>query len=148
MLKESIDRYFYNMTTFELQLMNRKIISSEITYNSLLYLDMIAYQHHCTASWIAEKLQVSRSAVTVKTNDLIQQGLVRKVQSEEDKRVFYLEITEAAQDLYKLYDKGLYHAIEEVRKQYSEEEIAIFCRILDTLDANYYKELEHEYQTD
>lgn len=148
MLKDTIDRYFYNMTTYELRLMNQKVISSDITYNSLLYLDMIAYQKHCTASWIAQTLQVSKSAVTVKINELIHQGLVCKTQSETDKRIFYLEVTEAAARLYQLYDKGLYAAISTVQKQYKPDEIAVFCRILNSLNDSYCKELQHEYQTD
>lgn len=148
MLKKAIDRYFYNFTTYELRLMNKKVISSDITYNSLLYLDMIAYQEQCTASWLADRLQISKSAVTVKLNELIHQGLIRKVQKETDKRVYYLELTQEAARLYQIYNKGQYHAIDTVQKQYSKDEIAVFCRVLNSLNDSYCKELQHEYQTD
>lgn len=75
-------------------------------------------------------------------------ALIRKVQKETNKRVYYLELTQEAARLYQIYNKGQYHAIDTVQKQYSKDEIAVFCRVLNSLNDSYCKELQHEYQTD
>lgn len=147
MLKKVLDKYFYTITMSELRLMNHNTITPEITYNSLLYLDLISCTEKCTASGIAEMLHVSKSAVTVKVNELISLGLVKKVQSEKDKRVFYLEMEEAAEKMYESYDKALYTAIEKVKEQYSQEEIQNFCKILSTLQETYVEVIEDGVQS-
>lgn len=148
MLKESIDRFFYQITACELRLMNRKVLSDRITYNSLLYLDLISCMEPCTASQLAELLQISKPAVTAKLRELIQQGLVQKNQSPDDRRIYYLTLTPGAARTYRLYSEGLHRAAAAVSEQFSEDELCSFCRILDTLTSHYTEELCHGTNAD
>lgn len=79
MLKEALDKYYYIMTVNEHKRLGSKVICSDITYNSILYLDLIAYTPDCTPSKLAEILNVSKSAVTSKSAEMIRQGLIESV---------------------------------------------------------------------
>ena len=78
-LRRALDSFYYSTALCDLRLMNRQFIDENITYNSLLYLELIyAMDGRLTASKIAEMLCVSKPAVTLKINELIRQGLVVK----------------------------------------------------------------------
>ena len=102
MLKEALDKYYYIMTVNEHKRLGSKVICSDITYNSILYLDLIAYTPDCTPSKLAEILNVSKSAVTSKSAEMIRQGLIESVKSETDKRVHYLKLTPKRQNYTRL----------------------------------------------
>jgi len=109
LLQNALNQYFYTMTINELQLMNTKFHSLNITYNSLLYLDIISYTKNCTTTFLAQSLRISKSAVTIKVNELVKQGLIIKQQSEDDKRVFYLtmKLQRYIENMTKPYTKQL-----------------------------------------
>ena len=69
-LRDSPNRLYYNMTIYDVRYVNRSI-TGNLSYNSIMYLDIIAYQDNCTVSSIAETLGISKPAVTKKVNELI-----------------------------------------------------------------------------
>lgn len=86
-LRRALDSFYYSTALCDLRLMNRQFIDENITYNSLLYLELIyAMDGRLTASKIAEMLCVSKPAVTLKINELIRQGLVVKTPDPKDRR--------------------------------------------------------------
>lgn len=82
--------------------------------------------------------------MTLKVKELEKLGLVEKVQSTEDKRVFYLHVNEAFLDVYKDYDRVLYDALDHLEEKYSEAELSLLCDMLDTINRRF--EEEHERQ--
>lgn len=90
MTRDVVKKFFYTLSLNELNLMNHNQLCPDVSYNTLLYLDLIYFIPDCTASKIAQQLHISKPAVTSKINDMIAQGLVKKVQSQKDKRVYYL----------------------------------------------------------
>lgn len=136
-LRKKVDRFYLDMVINELRLANQHDIYQSVTYNSILYLDIIAYHENCTVSYIADVLHVARSAVTLKVKELERQGLVTKTRSEEDGRVHYLKVNEKLLEEYKAYDRVLYGALDEVAEQYTPEQLAVFCGILDTINRRF-----------
>lgn len=135
---------YYETVLNELRLMNKTTISPNITYNSLLYLELIAYKEDCTVSYLAERLHVTKSAVTLKVNELIGAGLVQKTQSKADKRVYYLTLTDIAKNDYRNYDKPLQQAMERIKNKYSSTEIATVISVLNEIREEYVKTNETE----
>ena len=109
---EEINEFYYRMAIYELEMMNGTDYYHGLSYNSLLYLNIIDQMEACTVSKIAEILHITKSAVTVKVNELVKQGLVVKEQSTEDKRVFYLRLNEDMDKIMKNYD----HIFERSKK--------------------------------
>ena len=138
-LKKTVNRFYFDMVVNELRLANYNSYQS-VTYNSLLYLDIIAYKEKCTVSYIADILHVAKSAVTLKVKELEKLGLVKKIQSSEDKRVHYLEVNETLLEEYKAYDRVLNGALDEVEKKYSAAELKILFDMLDTINRHFERE--------
>ena len=112
-LRRALDSFYYSTALCDLRLMNRQFIDENITYNSLLYLELIyAMDGRLTASKIAEMLCVSKPAVTLKINELIRQGLVEPAYADS--------------------------IIEKIAEMFSEEDIEKFCQMLNVLsDVNF-----------
>jgi len=66
---------------------------SELSMRQLLYLETIARMDRPAFSELAEKLEVTRPSVTTLVQKLIRMGYVKKVQSEEDRRVYHIVLT-------------------------------------------------------
>lgn len=138
-LRKALDSFYYSTALCDLRLMNRQFIDENITYNSLLYLELIyAMDGRLTASKIAEMLCVSKPAVTLKINELIRQGLVVKTPDPKDRRQNLLSINEEAVPNYKIYKKQDSLAVKKIAEMFSEEDIEKFCQMLNVLsDMNF-----------
>ncbi len=145
-LRDALNGFFYSLTISELKLMNEKFKSLNITYNSLLYLDIISYTEKCTISFLADALCISKSAVTIKINEMVKQGLVVKEQSKEDKRVFYLKINNELSEIYKEYNRAKSKAIDKANENFTKEELDIFCKVMLDIQKTYIEEIQNEKQ--
>ncbi|QQO09227.1 MarR family winged helix-turn-helix transcriptional regulator [Breznakiella homolactica] len=139
-LFRTISDFYYDITLHELRLMNRNTLYPDITYNSLLYLDIIAYKKKTTVSELSGTLHVSKSAVTIKVNELVKQGLVEKVQSPDDRRVHYISVKPEVQKDYELYNRNLSNAVKALQDRYPEKDITLFCEMLGLVRTHYIQE--------
>lgn len=140
-LIDIINRFYYQLTLKELRMMNHHQIHENITYNSLLYLDLISSFHgRCTVSSIAELLHVSKSAVTLKVNELIKRNLVQKTQSKIDKRINHLTLTATARKYYQQYDRQLARAVDVLENQYTQADHELFASMLNAVCASFNEE--------
>jgi DNA-binding MarR family transcriptional regulator len=127
---ETMDYFFYRSSLGELRWMQRKDHSFGLSYHSLLYLNIIAGMPGCTVSRLADMLGITTPGITEKVNGLVQKGLVEKTQSEEDHRVFRLNLRPDVKDLYEGWDRFSGDIEKRLLEKYSEEDIALFCGIL------------------
>ena len=75
-LRDSLNRYYYDVTVSDLRQISRTG-GGELSYNSIMYLDVISYQRaqgECTVSTLANTLHITKSAVTIKVNELERLG--------------------------------------------------------------------------
>lgn len=132
-ITQEINYFYYHMSLYELRLMNGEDFFHGLSYNSLLYVNVIDQMRECTVSRLAEALGVTKSAVTLKINELVRQGIVTKIQSSEDRRIYYLTLSSEMRQLMQEYDI-IFGGIErELRKQYSQEQLEQFGQILHTI---------------
>ncbi len=135
-IKLAIDKIFHDSAIAELRLMNNGTSNKNFTYNDILYLNIIeAHSGEYTASNIADMLYVSRPAVTQKINELEEKGYIYKVQSETDKRVYKLFINKdgVAKNYYNIIDNIDKDIENKLSKQYTNQEISMFCEMTDTI---------------
>lgn len=141
-LRDSLNRYYYDTTVSDLRQLSRTG-GGELSYNSIMYLDVISYQQDqglCTVTTLAETLHISRSAATIKVNELEKLGLVKKTRSETDRRVIHLSLSDQAAASLGVYDRPFERAARLVEARFSPEEIETFCAILDTFSNEYTKD--------
>ncbi len=153
-LRDALNAFYYSSALCDLQLMNRKFTNPSITYNSLLYLEIIYSMHGtCTASRLAELLCVSKPGVTSKLNELIEQGLVVRKPDPNDGRKYFLFVNEDKVPQYRIYRQQDDLAVKTITEQYSGEDIEKFCAMLQIItsinyeDANKTRE-SYDYKTE
>ena len=135
-LRKALDTFYYSTALCDLRLMNRQFVDETITYNSLLYLELIfSMNGTCTASQIADLLHVSRP-------ELIRQGLVTKSADPNDRRKNYLSVNEEAIPKYKVYRRQDAAAIKRITEKYTEEDIKKFCEMLDIISSINFEEIK------
>lgn len=141
-LRDSLNQYYYDMTVCDLRQLSRTG-GGELSYNSIMYLDVISFQHAkggCTVSSLAQTLSISKSAATLKVNDLVKLGLVEKTRSQTDRRVFYLNVTDQVAHALTAYDRPFDRAARVVEARFSPAEIERFCAILETFSTEFRKD--------
>lgn len=131
-LDRFLSELFYKQSIEELKVMNDAGFGN-ISFNDILYLNMISYVENCTASHIADTLNISRSAVTIRLNKMVKKGFVTREQSKDDGRVNIIVISHGIKKLFEEGDFLFTNAIKGVSEAFNEEEIETFCKILDYL---------------
>jgi DNA-binding MarR family transcriptional regulator len=127
---ETMNYFFYRSSLGELRWMQREDHSFGLSYHSLLYLNIIASIPDCTVSRLADMLGITTPGITEKVNGLVQKGLVEKIQSEKDRRVFQLVLRPDVRDMYESWDRFSGELEARLLEKYPQEDIALFCRIL------------------
>lgn len=130
-LEQHLTNFYLQSIIGELSLANRCKGGSSISYTTLLYLDIIALTPNCTVSYIANAINVAKPAVTIKIKELVENGLVYKEQSSEDRRIHYLHVNEEFLTDYRRNDYPTDYAVKEIEKRFTEAEISSFCEMLD-----------------
>ncbi len=136
MIKEvskAVNKFYHDLAISELQLQNALRSGDKLTYNDILYLDIIsAHSGEYTSTAIADMLHVSRPSVTKKVNELAEKGYITRKQSESDKRVYYLFINEDA--YFDFCENSLESIIsKKLTEQFSEQELEILCKALSAI---------------
>lgn len=97
-------------------------------------LRFIRYNPGTTVTRIAEYWKKTKATVSPQIAKLEREGYVKKVRSEEDSKVQHLYLTEkgmAFDDAHQAYDdREMDFFLEELRKEYTDEEIQTFYAIL------------------
>ena len=141
-LRKSLDTFYYSTALCDLRLMNKQFVDENITYNSLLYIELIYTMNGtCTASKLTELLNVSKPGVTLKLNELLKQGLITKTPDPNDKRKNYLTVNEEAIPQYKVFRRQDSEAIKRIAERYTPEEIRKFCEMLDIISQINFEEI-------
>ena len=144
-LRNALNAFYYSNALCDLQMMNKKITNPNITYNSLLYLEIIhSLQGQCTASKLAELLCISKPGVTLKLNELLKQGLIIKQPDPEDGRRFLLSVNSEKVPQYRVYQQQDDLAVQRITAQYSAEDIEKFCSMLQIITEINYAEAERK----
>lgn len=139
-LARELNGFYYRMALGELRAMNKGEYFSGLSYHSSLYINIIAQMENCTVSKLADALQVTRSAVTLKVKELVRQGAVEKVQSERDRRVYYLRLSPQTVRITRMYDDVSNQIAHTLQQHYTAEQLALFSEILHAISA-------HEWST-
>lgn len=91
--------------------------------------------HHAesgkTAKELAQLLEVTPSAITQFVDGLVEKGLVKRAQNNEDRRAIPIKLTDAARDMFVAFRKSYYAAIAPQFRGFTEEELAQFLTLLE-----------------
>ncbi len=87
-----------------------------------------------TVSQFSKFCSLSSANAADKISKLVSKGYLNKVQSETDKRKFYLEPTQKYLDYYDLSDTYVDSVLNKVKDKFTKDEMQTFYKILKVLD--------------
>ena len=96
--------------------------------------DVIFLLESPTITQLAETLGISQPNATYKVNNLSAKGYVVKNTSDDDRRECRLSVAERFHSYYDTSDSFIQKAVQELRGEYSEDELAKFEQMLRSLN--------------
>ena len=108
-----------------------------LTVKQYYYLDVINRMDNPTYSEIAEKFKVTKPAVTAIVNKLIKLGYLERVQSEKDRRIFYIWISDKGKKLIEINNNAANAYARYVETCLTKEELKSYAQILEKIIADY-----------
>jgi DNA-binding MarR family transcriptional regulator len=130
-LVESIDKLSELIGTFQTQLLSGDL--KEYTLRQLYYIELINKHDGISVSEIAKMLDVKKSTVSIAINQLIEKGIVTKIQSNDDKRVYFLQLTQKGKGIMKKHMQVHKNAIKQILKILDQEEVDNFIKIVNKI---------------
>ncbi|MBP3568062.1 MAG: MarR family transcriptional regulator [Lachnospiraceae bacterium] len=100
-----------------------------------------------TIGEFASFIQISSPNAAYKVNSLIKKGYLKKVQSEDDKREYYLEVTDKYYDYYNMNAVYLQKVAARMKERFTEEELAVLEKVLTVMSSELMPEVENIKQT-
>jgi DNA-binding MarR family transcriptional regulator len=110
---------------------------SQLTLSQFQYIDAIAALERPTVSEVAARLGFAKASATTAINKLAALGFVTKAQSDADKRVFYVDLTESGRQLVEARAKTIQAYVDFVASALTKDEIRQFEATLGKLVARF-----------
>lgn len=130
-LRESFFHLYHGLNALEFQTNSKK--SGDLTYRDLMYINLIMFMDDCTVTKLAEIMNISKPAVTMRVNRLIEQGIIIKQKSREDERVNILMLSPATYARFGENDKRINHALAKICEEFPPEDVKVFAKMMDRL---------------
>ncbi len=127
----------------------RKIHDHEedsLTALEVLCLDLIQGMDSPTQTEFANYINISKPNATYRVNTLEEKGYLRKVQSEKDGRVFYLEVTDKTKELLGTGERYIDLITRRLMRKFSDEELAVYEKIMSTISEEFMVEMDRYLQ--
>lgn len=96
-----------------------------------------------TINEFARLANLSGPNAAYKVSSLMKKGYIRKIQSQEDKREYHLEVTEKYIDYYNISYQYVGTVIERMKDRFSEEELETIQHVLTVMRAELMPEVKY-----
>lgn len=130
-LVESMDKLSDLMRKFQTQLRSGDL--KEYTLRQLYYIELIDKNQGISVSELAKKLEVKKSTVSIAINQLIDLGIINKIQSNEDKRFYSLQLTPKGNQIMEMHKQVHKNTIKKILKILNPEEVENFVKIVNKI---------------
>lgn len=133
-LVESMDKLASFMDKFQ-----KNVLSGDLknfTLRQMYYIELIYKHKDISVSELAKMLDVKKSTVSIAVNQLIDQDIVTKTQSNSDKRQYFLHLTSYGEEIMKMHMQVHKSAIKKVIEILDPNEVEEFIKIIDKITKN------------
>ena len=131
-LVESMDKLSTLMKKFQTELLSGDL--KEYTLRQLYYIELIDKHEGISVSEISKTLDLKKSTISIAVNQLIDLEIVDKIQSTNDKRVYFLKLTPKGKNIMKLHKQVHQNTIKKILKILNTEEVENFINIVDKIN--------------
>ncbi len=130
-LVESMDKLSILMKKFQTELLSGDL--KEYTLRQLYYIELIEKHEGISVSEISKTLELKKSTISIAVNQLIDLGIVDKVQSNTDKRVYFLTLTPKGKNIMEIHKQVHKNTIKKILKILNPIEVENFINIVDKI---------------
>ncbi len=114
----------------------------DITNNDMHIIEAIGRNSSKNMSTVAKTLSVTVGTLTIAVNNLVKKDYVRRVRSDQDRRVVLISLTEKGRRAYDHHKSFHQKMISSVLGEFSDEETAVLVKALKNLT-----EFFHQYKS-
>ncbi|MCC7563858.1 MAG: MarR family transcriptional regulator, partial [Methanobacterium sp.] len=108
----------------------------EYTLRQLYYIELIDKNEGISVSELSKTLDVKKSTVSVAINQLIDLEIVSKIQSSEDKRFYFLQLTPKGNKIMEMHKQVHKDTIRKILKLLDSEEVQNFVNIVNKITSS------------
>jgi DNA-binding MarR family transcriptional regulator len=130
---ENLQEVIIYLSDFIEKILKEAIDSSDfndLTQKQLHYLNVLVRMSNPTLSEFAMELGLTRPTVTVLVDKLAEKGYIKRVHSDEDKRVMHLHIDKKGAKISALREIAHTRVAEEIKSVLSKSETAVLTELL------------------
>jgi len=135
MLEERFNEVYdkFKLNLYKNMFANLQDREATLTATETFTIDVIHALGRPKVSEVTDFLEISHPNIAYKISQLVKKGYLRKVQSDEDRREFYLECTDKFYDYYNMKTSYVDTVIERLKDRVDDSEIEVFEKILGIL---------------
>jgi MarR family transcriptional regulator, organic hydroperoxide resistance regulator len=130
-LVEAMDDLSELIRKFQTQLLSGDL--KQYTLRQLYYIELINKHEGISVSEISKKLEIKKSTVSIAINQLIDLGIITKIQSKDDKRFYFLQLTPKGKEIMKMHMQVHKNTIKKILKILNQEEVEEFIQIVNKI---------------
>lgn len=105
----------------------------DITNNDMHIIEAIGRTTSKNMSTVAKALSVTVGTLTIAVNNLVKKDYVRRVRSDQDRRVVLISLTEKGRKAYDHHKNFHQQMIDSIIKEFPEEEMVVLVKALKNL---------------
>ena len=128
---ESMDKLSQLMQRFQTELLAGEL--KEYTLRQLYYIELIDKNEGISVSKISRMLDLKKSTVSIAVNQLIEQDIVSKIQSNNDKRFYFLKLTSKGKEIMQMHKQVHQNTIKKILNILDQNEVEKFIIIVDKI---------------
>lgn len=145
MLQDSFSKVYTKFKMHFYQKMFEKLQERETSLTTVetFCMEIIYALDKPTVAQFADMANISSPNAAYKINNLVKKGYLKKVQSEEDKREYHLEVTQKYIDYYNISNTYLKTVMSRIEDRFSKEELETMERMLNVISAELMPEIKY-----
>lgn len=105
-------------------------------------MEIIYALNNPTVAEFANITNISSPNAAYKVNNLVKKGYLKRVQSENDKREFHLEVTEKYLNYYNISYNYMETIMNRIQERFTPEEIKTLVKVLKIMDEELMPEID------
>ena len=142
-LNEILVKFFRNIAVIEERSLKRGEYKN-VTVNDMHVMEAIGKGEPKNMTAVARALAVTTGTLTISVNSLVKKGLVKRVRSEEDRRVVLVSLSESGKQAYEYHQKFHKEMVNTVLQNLDDKEKEVLAKALSGLSDYFRQCLENE----
>lgn len=144
MLEKSLDRVYkkFKLNFYKNILCTGENCKANLTVSESFCAELIDVMEYPTVGDLVDFLKVAQPNITYRVNSLVEKGYVVKENSQVDRRIVHLRVTEKYKEYQSMKNSYAKNIVQKTESSLNKEERQTFEKIVELMDQNLTKELE------